>query len=85
MKKIIIVVCFIMMIGIGNGMFSWVHSCSNQYLNLRVPANYIFFPHTIGYYIGRMITFDFKIDKFSYCHTIFNQTLEGPKNEDETN
>ncbi len=67
--------------GIGNGVLSYCWSCSSQYLDLRKPIHYVLFPHTIGYYTGRVLGYPYGEDKRyeSNCDNIFNHTLEGPR------
>lgn len=76
-------ILFIIGIGIGNGIFSYTNDCDRQYLNLRKPINYIVFPHTIGFYIGRAIGHDYgESTTFkTRCDSIFNETLKGPLND----
>lgn len=75
---------FISIVGICNGLASFSNSCSGQYLDLRKPINYIMFPHTAGYYLGRTLGFPHgEKASESYCSTIFNQTLRGPRSDFE--
>lgn len=65
--------------GIGNGLFSWSHSCSSAYLDMRKPIHYILIPHTVGYYTGRAMGYSIGKEHVTSCSTIFNQTLHGPR------
>ena len=66
-------------VGIGNGVFSWVWSCRSAYLDMRMPIHYILMPHTVGYYLGRAISYPIGAEHVTSCDTIFNQTMEGPR------
>jgi len=78
---VIKVMCFsIFMAGTMSGLCSLNSHCGDQYLDLRKPVHYIIFPHTIGYYLGRVVGFPYG-DERKYknnCHNVFNHTLEGP-------
>lgn len=73
----IILIGLVFIVGIGNGAFSRANSCYGAYLDMRMPIHYIFFPHTIGYYVGRALTHSIGSNDGSQCSTIFNKTLRG--------
>lgn len=83
LKQIVIgVSLFIFALGIGNGVFSTVGPCYSQYLNFRKPIHYVAFPHTIGFYVGRILNFPYGEDRsYTSCENIFNHTIEGPKDD----
>ena len=63
---------FMFLLGIGNGLVSYYHYCENQYLDLRKPIHYVLFPHTVGYYFGRILGFPYGEDQTHIsCNTIF--------------
>lgn len=57
------------------------YGCNDAYLDLRKPVHYVVFPHTIGYYLGRIIAHPYGEKKHyeTQCDNIFNHTLKGPR------
>jgi len=75
----LVVISFLGLLGVCNGLASYTGYCDTQYLDFRKPIHYVLFPHTVGYYLGRILAHPYGEDRsYTICYNIFNHTMKGP-------